>query len=94
MQSHGGRVYLGTVPDFSDTDVKGVRLSGARPGGPAAEAGIQAGDVIVEVAGHKVENLYDYAHALRALKIGEPASIVVEREGKRLEVQVTPGSRE
>lgn len=94
MQGHGGRVYLGTVPDFSDTDVTGVRLSGARPGGPAAEAGIRAGDVIVEVAGHEIENLYDYAHALRALKVGEPASIVIEREGERLELEVTPGSRE
>ena len=38
----------------------GVRLSGVREGSPAQEAGLQAGDVIVEFEGKEVSDLYAY----------------------------------
>ena len=90
----GLRAYLGTIPDYARTDVKGVRISGLAKGSPAAEGGIRPGDVVVEIAGAKIENIYDYAHALDALKIGEPVNIGVVRESRRLELTVTPESRE
>ena len=52
------------------------------------------GDVIVELAGKTIENIYDYTHAIEALKIGEPVKMVVLRAGKRVTLDVTPGSRE
>jgi hypothetical protein len=88
------RAYLGTIPDYAESDVKGVKLSGVSGSGPAAKAGVQGGDVIVELAGRKIENIYDYTYAIEALKIGEPVKIVVQRGGRRLELQITPGSRE
>ncbi len=90
----GLRAYLGTIPDYAQTDVKGVKLSGVGQGGPAAAAGMRGGDVVVELAGKKIENIYDYTYAIDALKIGEKTKIVVEREGKQLGFEVTPGSRE
>ncbi|RLB53518.1 MAG: peptidase M28 [Deltaproteobacteria bacterium] len=90
---HGMRASLGTVPDFSAVDVRGVKLSGVRPGSPAARAGVRAGDVVVELAGQKIENLYDYARAIGALKVGAAAQLVVERAGRRMEFTVTPESR-
>ncbi len=56
--------YLGTVPDYAQGDIKGVLLSGVSSSGPAAAAGVKAGDVIVELAGKKVENIYDYTYAI------------------------------
>ncbi len=88
------RVYLGTIPDYAGEGIRGVKLSGVMKGGPAAKAGIQAGDVIVELAGKKVENIYDYTYALDALKIGQAAKIVVERKGKRIEMTIVPESRD
>lgn len=88
------RAYLGTVPDYAQADVVGVKLSGVAKGGPAEEGGIQGGDVIVEVAGKKIENIYDYTFAIEALKIGEEVSIKVERKGQIVNLQVTPGSRD
>lgn len=90
----GLRVYLGTIPDYADTSTAGVLLSGVADGGPAAEAGMLSGDVIVELAGQKLENIYDYTAALDGLKVGEPVSVVVMREGVRVELTVTPGSRQ
>ena len=88
------RVYLGTVPDYVAEGVTGVRLSGVVKGGPAEAAGIEGGDVIVELAGREVETIHDYSYALDVLKIGEPARMIVDRGGKRLSVEITPASRE
>ena len=74
----GVRVFTGTIPDYS-TEVKGLLLSGVIDGGPAAQAGLQKGDVIVEIAGQTIANIYDYTYALEVLKIGEPAKVVYMR---------------
>ncbi len=87
------RAYLGTVPDYA-SDETGVLLSDVTTGAPADKAGVQDGDIIVELAGRKIENIYDYTYAIEALKIGQETSIVVLRKGKRLEMKVVPGSRE
>jgi Tol biopolymer transport system component len=86
------RAYLGTIPDYS-TEVKGVKLSGVRGGSPAEKGGLQGGDVIVEFAGQKIANIYDYTYALDAVKIGTPVKVTVEREGRRTELTVTPEAR-
>ena len=88
------RAYLGTIPDYAAGDVKGVKLSGVNKDGPAGKAGVKGGDVIVELAGKKIENIYDYTYAIEALKIGESVRLAVQRKGQRVEMQVTPGSRE
>lgn len=86
------RVYLGTIPDYA-TEVNGVKLSGARGGSPADKAGLKAGDIIVQFAGQKIANIYDYTYALDAAKIGQPLKIVVLRDNQRVEISVTPEAR-
>ena len=86
------RAYLGSIPDYA-TEVKGVKLSGVRAGSPAEKGGLKGGDVIVEFAGQKTANIYDYTYALDAVKIGTPVKVIVERDGQRVEVTVTPEAR-
>ncbi len=88
------RAYLGTIPDYAQGDIAGVKLSGVSGGGPADQAGIQAGDIVIELAGKEVTNIYDYTYALEALKVGEAVEVVVQRKGKAVKLQITPGSRE
>jgi peptidase M28-like protein/PDZ domain-containing protein/PA domain-containing protein len=88
----GVRLFTGTIPDYS-TEVKGLLLSGVIGGGPAEQAGLQKGDVIVEIAGQTIANIYDYTYALEVLKIGEPAKVVFLREGTRRETTLTPAAR-
>ena len=90
----GLRAYLGTIPDYSQDDGNGLKLAGVSEGGPAAEAGILGGDVVVELAGTAIENIYDYTYAIEALKIGEPVSVAVKRGEERIELTVTPTARE
>ncbi len=87
------RAYLGSIPDYG-ADVKGVLLSDATKGAPADKAGVKGGDIIVELAGKKIENIYDYTYAIEALKVGQETTIVVLRGDKRIELKITPGSRE
>lgn len=88
------RAYLGTIPDYTDTDVKGVRVNGVAKGGPAELGGIQAGDLILAVAGKDIENIYDYTYALNALKVGQPVQVRVRRGDASIELSVTPAPRE
>jgi hypothetical protein len=91
----GGRLraYLGTIPDYAE-EVQGVMLSGVGKDGPADKAGVKSRDIIIELAGKKIENIYDYTNAIEALKIGEPVKMAVLREGKRVVLEVTPQSRD
>ena len=88
----GLRLFTGTIPDYA-TDVKGLLLGGVIGGGPAEQAGLQKGDVIIEIAGQSIANIYDYTYALELLKIGQPAKVVYMRGGEKRETTLTPAAR-
>ncbi len=83
------RVSLGTSPDYT-AEVTGTKLKSVRSNSPADKAGVQGGDVVVELAGFQIENVYDYSNAIAALKAGETVRIVVLRKDQRLELDITP----
>ncbi len=88
----GVRVTTGTIPDYA-TEVKGLLLSDVVGGGPAAQAGLMKGDVIVEIAGKTIANIYDYTYALELLRVNQPVAVVYMRGGQRRETQLTPAAR-
>ncbi len=87
------RIFTGTIPDYS-SEVNGLMLSGVMAGGPAETAGLREGDIIVELAGQSITNIYDYTYALDLLKVGEPAAVAFMRDGERIETELVPESRE
>jgi hypothetical protein len=88
----GLRIFTGTVPDYT-AEVKGLLLGGVIGGGPAEKAGLQKGDVIVEIAGRSITNIYDYTYALDLLKVDTPVKVVYRRGGKQIETTLTPTAR-
>lgn len=56
------------------------------PGGPAARADIQPGDLIVEIDGQPVEGPGELVVTLRSHEPGDEVMLVVERDGKSREV--------
>lgn len=88
----GLRLFTGTIPDYA-TDVKGLLLGGVVGGGPAEQAGLAKGDIIIEIAGQSITNIYDYTYALELLKIGQPAKVVYLRGTDRRETMLTPAAR-
>jgi Tol biopolymer transport system component len=93
--SRGYGAYLGTIPDYSamESSAGGVKLADVRAGGPADQAGIKGGDTLVEMAGTRIENLYDMTYALQDHKPGETIDVVVLRQGQRVTLHATLGSR-
>ena len=89
----GPQPSLGTVPDMGASEVPGLRLSGVTPGSPADQAGIKAGDVVVELGGKQVTDLQTYSDALYSHKPGDEVTVVVLRGNQRLTFKVTLGRR-
>jgi aminopeptidase YwaD len=89
----GSDVYLGSIPDMSASDTPGLRLSGVRAGSPADAAGLRAGDVIVELGGRAVKDLYAYSEALYSHRPGDRVDVAFVRDGRRQVTSVTLGKR-
>jgi S1-C subfamily serine protease len=89
----GFRVYLGTVPNYSDQN-DGLKLDGVRPGSPAERAGLRAGDVVTKLANIPIKNVYDYTYALGELRPGEEIEVVILREGREARIKLTPDKRQ
>ena len=91
------RPYFGSVPDMAGDDaVKGLRLQGVTPGSPADKAGLKAGDVVVELDGRPVTDLYTYTDALYARAPGDVITVVALRGAaapERVTVRVTLSRR-
>jgi S1-C subfamily serine protease len=73
--------YFGSIPDFGQTE-NGVKFSGVKPNSPAAKAGFQAGDILIQFGDKPIKNLYDFTDALRGSKIGDVVEVKVLRDGK------------
>ncbi len=92
MRGGGYGAWLGTIPDMTSTP-GGVRLTGVRAGSPADEAGMQAGDILVRLGEFEIADLYAMTDALRAHKPGDTVTLVVVRDGERVELTATLGER-
>jgi serine protease Do len=70
----------------------GVVVSEVEDGSPAAEAGLQRGDVIVEVNRRSVKTLADFDAATRGIKKGERLTVRLERGDSALYIALVPQS--
>ncbi len=100
LSARGQGGYLGvTLGDLDDGDEggaagKGVRLRSVFADTPAAAAGLQAGDIVVEFAGKAVADAADLSAKVRAHKPGDTVKLKAERDGKVKTYEVTLGERE
>ncbi len=84
---------LGIMPDYGHEAPDGLSLSGVREGGPAAQAGLKGGDLIIKVGDRAIGTIYDYMESMDKHKPGEKVEVVVKRDGKDVKLPVTLGSR-
>jgi hypothetical protein len=88
------KIYLGTIPDYANADVIGVKLSGAAKNSPADHAGLKAGDVIIELAGKNIHDIYDYTFVLNALPVGKPVKLIALRGHAKITLTIVARYRE
>jgi S1-C subfamily serine protease len=96
---HGGRrAMLGINIGGADGDAKdGVHVQSVTPGGPASDAGLKAGDVIVSIDGKslrgtdKQPNVALLQH-MRTLEPGDKVKVEYRRDGKMQTAEITTES--
>jgi C-terminal processing protease CtpA/Prc len=91
---HSLRIYLGTIPDYTSGVKMGVKLAGVAQNSPAQQAGLQHDDVITELDGNRIHDIYDYTYALNALHAGEPAKMKVRRGQTNIDLTVVARYRD
>jgi serine protease Do len=103
MEGHKiARGYIGaTIQDLSDemasswglSGRKGAVVAGLAPGGPAAHAGVQPGDVVVSVNGHDVASASELTREVAKVRTGDTVRLSVFRDGKPKTLDITAGLR-
>jgi len=71
---------------------KGSFVAGVVSGGPAAQAGIRPGDVVLRIGDHEVGNGKALGFAIRSYDAGERVAVVVWRDGRERKLNVTLGA--
>jgi S1-C subfamily serine protease len=88
---HAPRPWLGLNATEIDDKVVVARVS---DGGPARQANLRTGDVVLAVAGTKVDDLAGFFRKVWSLgKAGVEVPLTIYREGRTFEARVTSGDR-
>lgn len=80
-------VTMGIMPDYTFSGA-GVRVDGVSEGRPAQKAGLQTGDVIVQLGEHSTTSMENYMQALSTFKKGDKATVKYKRGNDIAETEV------
>ena len=82
-------VTQGVADALGMTSVRGALIDQADPNGPAAKAGIKAGDVITAIDGKDVVSAHDLARSISAMQPGTKVEVAFLRNGQSQTADVT-----
>ena len=85
--------YLGVTLTEPEEGEEGVRLAEIIPGGPADDAGLEVGDVVVEIGGEPAETVDEVRGAVDAQQPGDELEVEVRRGDDTETVTVELGER-
>ena len=80
-------VTLGVVPDYL-FDGKGMRIDGISEDKPAQKAGLEKGDIVIQLGDSTVTNMMSYMRALSAFDKGDATKVVINRQGEELSFDI------
>jgi len=80
-------VTLGVVPDYL-YDGSGMRIDGVSEDKPAQQAGIQKGDIVIQLGDSTVSNMMSYMRALSSFKKGDETSVTIKRDGEEINYEI------
>ncbi|MEP0519740.1 MAG: DegQ family serine endoprotease [Hyphomicrobiales bacterium] len=75
-------------------DPRGALVAGVTPGGPAEDAGIKPGDIVLTFDGKEVSTMRELPRIVADTAVGKAVSVIVLRDGEEVEVKVTLGRLE
>ncbi len=63
------------------------------PNSPAAQAGVQAGDIIEKVSGQSIDSTHDLGTIINQFNVGDTITLTINRGGKEITVQAVLAKR-
>jgi serine protease Do len=90
----GGEVDQTMAKALGLPNASGFVVGDVEPGGPAEDAGLQGGDVIVSLNGNPVKEWLDFRVAIASLTPGSEIELEIYRDGKKQTVDVVLGERD
>ncbi len=88
---HARLGIIGGTTNVAAGQEEGVLIEDVMRGGPAHEAGIEPGDIIVEADGQRITAMDELTALIREREPGDVLPLVVLRDGERLEIEATLG---
>jgi Zn-dependent M28 family amino/carboxypeptidase len=88
MKNNSFKVTMGVMPDYA-FDGKGLRLDGVTENKPASKAGLQAGDVIIQIGESAINSMQDYMEQLGKHEKGETVLLKFMRKNEQKEAMLT-----
>ncbi len=86
-QAASFKVSLGVMPDYV-FDGEGMRIDAVLDEKPAEKAGLEAGDIVIQIGDTKVKDIYDYMEGLSKFNKGDKTTVKVKRKDKVIEKEV------
>ncbi|MBI5914572.1 MAG: M28 family peptidase [Bacteroidetes bacterium] len=81
------KVTLGVMPDYV-YDGEGMRIDAVMDDRPAIKAGLEKGDVVIQIGDVPVKTIYDYMDGLGKFKKGDKTMVKVKRKDQLIEREV------
>ena len=81
------KVTLGIMPSYSDTK-DGLHIDGVTENRPGAQAGIEAGDILLKIGKCEVKEVYSYMDCLAKINSGDELPVTVLRNGQEMVMKV------
>ena len=81
-------VTLGVVPDYL-FDGRGMKIDGVSEDKPAQKAGLEKGDVVLQMGDSTITDMMSYMRALSAFNKGDETKVVIDRNGEELIFDIT-----
>jgi C-terminal processing protease CtpA/Prc len=88
QQGASFKVTLGVMPDYV-YDGEGMKIDAVLDDRPAKKAGLEGGDIIIQMGDMEVKNIYDYMEGLSKFSKGETTTVKVKRGKKTVKKEVT-----
>jgi serine protease Do len=90
-----GVQFQSVLPEIADSlelaEPAGILIADVHPAGPAAKAGITAGDLIDSVNGEAIKNAHDFSRAIDAIPPHSTVILGVRKKGRQEWIAVTVG---
>lgn len=82
------KVTLGIIPDYSFNG-RGLRIDGVTKNRPAAQAGLETGDIILKMGQYPIKDIQDYMKSLGQFESGQSIDVEVRRKEENKVLRVT-----